>query len=522
MTKRRFFIPLLAMFVFFCLRALADGPVDPSMSQMRKQMQQINRLISEDKHEQTQPSDDELRAVASVHDDNNNVSISMSTENPKPTNTVTFRANVSGVSSGTALEYKWSIQDENRDSGGFLYWPQHDETELSQTSIRYKFYSPGKYRCNLLVYRKNSSELIGYDIKTFTIESDGVHPSMEQKAQEIVNQCKASTNWQTALNLYDWLTHHAYYDSTRCFHGADIIFYGYGVCDSYSKAYELLCKTAGITIERAFGPNHAWNTLVLGGKWYQVDATWDDPNSWKPGEGKLVSGNEGHQFFCLSSEIMQGLGGAHKLDEGTHATECTSMDGNFYIHENLWQPWGDYYTPWVDQIANAFGSGQTIYEFRAEIPYQKVDGSIKWAGISYPEITNGIMRSGLTRYAFTLFGDKIKISVISNSSYVITVKLKGWDMTETGTLKLPASLKRVPVSGFERILSTTVVIPKGCTSIESKAFYKSSVRTITIPSSVVWIASDAFSECGKIIVKAEAGTYAADYAAQQGMIVINP
>ncbi|MCI2048149.1 MAG: S-layer homology domain-containing protein [Lachnospiraceae bacterium] len=48
------------------------------------------------------------------------------------------------------------------------------------------------------------------------------------------------------------------------------------VCDGYSKAYEALLYRAGITVTLIIGSNHAWNSLQLGGDWYEVDTTWDD------------------------------------------------------------------------------------------------------------------------------------------------------------------------------------------------------------------------------------------------------
>ena len=526
MRRHSVIVLILSAILLFCVKASADGPVDPSMSEMREQLTLIETLISE----RSQEKDTYNRKA--VYDAYGDVSITMSKNNPKPTDTVAFSANVTGVSSDITLEYKWSIQDVNRDSGGYLYWPQHNDEELSQKSISYKFFSSGKYRCSLIVYKKNSSEQVGFDYITFTIEDDGIHPSLEQKAEEIVNQYLALPEWQRALKLYDWLTQHAFYDDTRCFHGADIIFLGYGVCDSYSKAYMLLCQTAGITVERTFGPNHAWNALVLDGKWYQADVTWDDPGTAKPGEGELISGQEGHRFFCLSSEIMQNAGYNHLLESGAHAKDCISMEANYFIHENLWQRWGNRngnsVSTWVNQVQNTLNNNQAVFETSVSNPnyqyYSDNDGKINYDYFSYSVIVKGILEHGLSHNEFKIGNDpvKVKTSCYGDNNLVICARLTGWDIKETGTLMMPKNLSTIPSSAFEGTKATTVTIQPDCTSIESRAFANSGLRTITIPRSVVSIASDAFSGCGKIIVIAENGSTAMMYASGKNMIVIDP
>ena len=55
---------------------------------------------------------------------------------------------------------------------------------------------------------------------------------------------------------------------------------GYGVCESYTESFQLLCNAVGIrctaVIGTAGGP-HKWNAVNIGGDWYQCDITFDDP-----------------------------------------------------------------------------------------------------------------------------------------------------------------------------------------------------------------------------------------------------
>ena len=51
-------------------------------------------------------------------------------------------------------------------------------------------------------------------------------------------------------------------------------------CEGYSKAFSYLCNLAGIENVLVTGETyvpHMWNMVKLGGNWYHVDVTWDDP-----------------------------------------------------------------------------------------------------------------------------------------------------------------------------------------------------------------------------------------------------
>lgn len=71
-------------------------------------------------------------------------------------------------------------------------------------------------------------------------------------------------------------------------------------CQGYTLAYEYLLSRAGI--ESVYlgsdSMNHAWNAVRIGGQWYHVDVTWDDPVPNK--EGRAY-----HDYFLLSDETVR-------------------------------------------------------------------------------------------------------------------------------------------------------------------------------------------------------------------------
>ena len=73
------------------------------------------------------------------------------------------------------------------------------------------------------------------------------------------------------------------------------------VCSGYTQAYRMLLDMAGIESNYMEGEeiDHGWATVLLDGKWYQVDPTWDDTRSG-------VSGQTGHSFLlCTDDEFLE-------------------------------------------------------------------------------------------------------------------------------------------------------------------------------------------------------------------------
>ncbi len=203
--------------------------------------------------------------------------------------------------------------------------------------------SAGDYELTFFVTFTNGSQYCNNVL--FTIEDDAAHTSLNERINEIVSAATAEAGndvWAKALYLHDWLTLHAYYDGAYEYYGADgVLLRGYGVCDSYSKAYLLLCQAAEIPVSRVTGwagENHAWNAIEIGGEWYHVDATWDDPYT---GGTEAVSGYEHHNYFCLNDEMISL---DHENDGVLFSTPCTSLEANWTMQnagEN-WSQLGNY------------------------------------------------------------------------------------------------------------------------------------------------------------------------------------
>ncbi len=335
--------------------------------------------------------------------------------------------------------------------------------------------------------------------------------TLNQKINEVVSACRVASDWDTALNLHDWLINHVYYDPDLLYYGPDMILRGYGVCDGYSKAYHMLCRRAGIQVYRVTNGGHAWNAIALDGHWYYVDCTWDDPLT---DDRKPVSGYEGHTYFCLNEALM-------RLDhpapfEWAYGSklECWALYANYDIHTGNWMKWGPDYSSgnirtFQQAVLDHLYEGESVWTTTNDYIYWKESSKIC---VGYmDERTCGLIAWGLNnQYLPSPDGGLLMSASYTSSS--VTVKFRGWQLDNPGTLKLPAQLKSVPDDAFYKTRASIIVIPEGCTSIGQRAFAYSSVRTVYIPNSVTSIASNAFTGSSGRILFITDNPYAIQYA----------
>lgn len=236
------------------------------------------------------------------------------------------------------------------------YTTVYRQEDIVSTYTSCEIVSAGDYDLTFFVTFADGSQYANKVL--FTIADDTAHTSLNERVSEIVSAANVQTGndvWAKALYLHDWLTEHAYYDGAYEYYGADgVLLRGYGVCDSYSKAYLMLCQEAGIPVSRVTGTAgqdedknkwgaHAWNAIEIDGEWYYVDATWDDPRTGNSNiDNVKTSGNERHDYFCLNDEIMSW---DHENDRTLFETPCTSVEANWAIKNSgkNWNELGNYF-----------------------------------------------------------------------------------------------------------------------------------------------------------------------------------
>lgn len=92
-----------------------------------------------------------------------------------------------------------------------------------------------------------------------------------------------------------------------------------GVCEGYSKAFQYLCYEVGINANQVIGVGHMWNVVKIGGDWYQIDVTWDDP---------IVNGGtvdwKTYDFFNKTTREMEASGHTPAPDSTLKVPNCTA------------------------------------------------------------------------------------------------------------------------------------------------------------------------------------------------------
>ena len=135
---------------------------------------------------------------------------------------------------------------------------------------------------------------------------------------------KKSTVKEKLLYVHDWIVDNNDYNETAAYSSADYedkvsyvpwtplsaLLQGESpVCEGYSKAFKLVCDELGIpcilvsgtAYEDGEGGAHMWNEVQIDGKWYAVDATWDDPLT-EPGSN--IPDWRKHSYFLVGGDTV--------------------------------------------------------------------------------------------------------------------------------------------------------------------------------------------------------------------------
>ncbi len=103
---------------------------------------------------------------------------------------------------------------------------------------------------------------------------------------------QGASPFEQVLFLHDYLCVTFAYDGTHTVGDLyNLLKSGHGVCQAYVALYAYLLDQLGIRNDFAISDemNHIWNMVELGGEWYHIDLTWNDPVADQP--GRALHGN---------------------------------------------------------------------------------------------------------------------------------------------------------------------------------------------------------------------------------------
>lgn len=104
---------------------------------------------------------------------------------------------------------------------------------------------------------------------------------------------------------------------------------GIGVCGHYTDLYQTMCEAIGITCRRALGTanngqatgSHGWNEVVIDGKVYYVDSTWNDTPA-------------GNRYLMSETLWSDHTFGSYSIDETQNETDA--MIHRMFTEGFLW------------------------------------------------------------------------------------------------------------------------------------------------------------------------------------------
>ena len=142
-------------------------------------------------------------------------------------------------------------------------------------------------------------------------EVDGAIKEVDEKAKDIIANAKGN-RYDKVKYIHDYIVDNAEYDDLGKSNNGNI--YGLlieknAVCEGYAKAFQYLLNLLDIPNIIVYGEGinsnnesefHSWNYVQMdNGKWYAVDATWDDPIII--GNGRITEDIK-HEYFLKGSD----------------------------------------------------------------------------------------------------------------------------------------------------------------------------------------------------------------------------
>lgn len=272
---------------------------------------------------------------------------------------------------------------------------------------------------------------------TYLTNAKEEQQELDAALQEVKSKIDTSgmSDEEIVLAYHEYLTSTVAYAYEDYFNGTIAANHGYDmygalvkhscVCQGYAETMFYLLREAGLScaIASSGNINHAWNIVKIHGKWYHIDATWDDPVWDMPGRSY-------HDYFLVSFDTM------NKNTLTNHAKDRTDMVVS--------AQWGDTYTTAVDTtyesgkfwngIAKVIfykdgywysiseGSSKTSfninkYQYSTNINKVLYSGTAKWttpSGGYYPGVYSSIYLRGDNLY-FTTPDSLNKIDVTSTN-----------------------------------------------------------------------------------------------------------
>ena len=183
----------------------------------------------------------------------------------------------------------------NTNDADIIYWAfDYDNAQFLTlgSGYNYKYMDNGKVVEIGIQYGRSPS-----DVSTSQFTS---------RTQSVINEAEQLGNDYDRLKyIHDWIVNNTSYNQNGPLYKSEAdgpVIYGSALCEGYSKAFMYMAQAMGyecvcIAGESGGGP-HMWNMVKLGGSWYHIDVTWDDPIS---NSGPILR----YDYFLVSDSTIR-------------------------------------------------------------------------------------------------------------------------------------------------------------------------------------------------------------------------
>lgn len=272
---------------------------------------------------------------------------------------------------------------------------------------------------------------------TYLTNAKEEQQELDAALQEVKSKIDTSgmSDEEIVLAYHEYLTSTVAYAYEDYFNGTIAANHGYDmygalvkhscVCQGYAETMFYLLREAGLScaIASSGNINHAWNIVKIHGKWYHIDATWDDPVWDMPGRSY-------HDYFLVSFDTMNKntlinhtkdrtdmVVSAQWGDTYTTAVDTTYESGKFWngIEKAIFYKDGYWYSISEGSSKTSFNINK--YQYSTNINKVLYSGTAKWttpSGGYYPGVYSSIYLRGDNLY-FTTPDSLNKIDITSTN-----------------------------------------------------------------------------------------------------------
>lgn len=187
---------------------------------------------------------------------------------------------------------------EHKELSDVFFMVRLDNPEIFySTTFKYKFYQDSG----------NAEMIPEYMFEKSKIQDH--QKAMKSRVEKLARPAMKMSEQEKLLYIHDFICENVYYDKLKKAYSHEIIGplgQGVGVCEGIAKAVKILCDALGIWCiialseanpEQGIKYRHAWNVVRINGKYYHLDATFDNSLGKKL---NLIR----YDYFCLNDKQL--------------------------------------------------------------------------------------------------------------------------------------------------------------------------------------------------------------------------